>query len=447
MMNDILRGMGCAICFLAASAVVAEVPSNLAWPQFRGPGGDGIVQGLSAPREFGEDQALTWKTALPGRAWSSPVVSGSSIWLTTAIERTPTDEERLALLRNTANEEKKFKSLAIAKSIELKLVQLDWETGSVLSTTDLATVEQPDAIHSLNSYASPTPVLDDDNIYCHFGTYGTFCLDRKTREIVWSRVLPIQHAVGPGSSPFLYKDLLVLIQDGLENQYVVALDKRTGDQSWKTPRPPMRAANGDQKKAYCTPVLMTDSNGREQLICLGSQWIVGLDPTTGSEFWRLDHGDGFSVVPRPVIHGDVVLFSTGFGKPELWAVDASGTGDVTDTHARWTVKKGIPAKPSPLLLHGLVYVVDDNGVASCFQAEDGSQVWKKRLGGNFSASPLYVGGLIYFANQDGEVFLVKPGREYDLIRTNKLDGQIMASPVGVAGSLVLRTDQAVYRFD
>lgn len=432
---------------LTAGSATADTPTNVAWPQFRGPSGDGVVQGSSVPQEFGEDIAVTWRTSLPGKAWSSPVVAGDSIWLTTAIERLPTDDERIALLRNTDNDEKKFKSLAIAKSIELKLIQLDLKSGSVQSTTDLVTVEQPDAIHSLNSYASPTPVVDGSNIFCHFGTFGTFCLDQKTREVVWSRTFPLQHAVGPGSSPFLYKDLLILIQDGMEQQYVIGLDKKTGDQRWKTPRPPMRANNGDQKKSYCTPVLMTDSNGREQLVCLASQWILGLNPQTGKELWRLDHGNGFSVVPRPVVNGDVVIFATGYGKPQLWAVDASGSGDVTNTHAKWTVKKGIPAKPSPLLLDGLVYVVEDNGVASCFQADDGQEVWKKRLGGKFSASPLFVGGVIYFANQDGEVFLVKPGRDYELLRTNKVDGQIMASPAVVASSLILRTDKAVYRFD
>lgn len=416
------------------------------WPQFRGPSGDGIAANQNPPIEFGEDQNVLWRTDVVGKGWSSPVVADNVVYLTTAIERIPTEQERLELLRQTENEEKKFKSLAIAKAIELKLMMLDLDSGSLLKTIDLATVEKPDAIHSLNSYASPTPVVDGQRIFCHFGTYGTFCLDRTSGETVWSRVMPLKHAVGPGSSPFVYGDKLILIQDGMEKQYVIALDKATGAQIWKTNRPPMRASNGDQKKSYCTPISTTDSLGREQLICPGSQWIVGLDPATGKELWRADHGDGFSLVPRPVMHGDHVIFATGFGKPQLWAVDITGSGDVTDSHVRWTVAKGMPQKPSPLIVDDLIYVVVDSGIATCLRASDGSEVWKERLGGTFSASPLFAGGMIYLANHDGEVFIIKPGETFDLVRTNQLNGQIMASPVPINESLLIRTDQALYRF-
>ncbi len=419
---------------------------SASWPQFRGPSGDGIAADENPPIEFGEDLNVKWKTDVVGKGWSSPVIADGVVWLTTAIERVPTEQERLELLRKTENDEKKFKSLAIAAAIDLKLLALDFETGSLLDSIDLSVVRQPDAIHATNSYASPTPVIDGDHLYCHFGTYGTFCLNRQTKEIVWSRVMPLKHAVGPGSSPLIQDDKLIVIQDGMEQQYVIALDKKTGEQIWKTDRPPMRATNGDQKKSYCTPVAVTDSTGRRQLICLASQWMVGLDPDSGEELWRVDHGDGFSVVPRPVMHGDHVVFATGFGKPELWAVDITGTGDVTDTHVRWTFAKGMPQKPSPLIVDGLVYVVMDSGVATCLRASDGEEVWKERFGGTFSASPLYAGGVIYFANHDGEIFIVKPGETFELVRTNRLDGQIMASPATLDDSLLIRTDKAVYRF-
>lgn len=441
-------------CFLASSVLIAitslSCPIGSAadqWPQFRGPSGDGIVHQQSPPIEFGESSNVTWKTELQGKGWSSPVIADSVVYMTTAVERVPTDEERIEMLRESGIEEKKFKQLAIAKSIGLKLITVDLETGELTETVDLAEVKTPDAIHTLNSYASPTPVIDGETIICHFGTYGTFCLNRTTFELIWERVLPLEHSVGPGSSPFIDGDSVVLIQDGVDRQYVTALDKATGKSLWETERPEMDAPTGDQKKAYCTPISVVDKTGRRQLICMGSQWIVAYQAETGSELWRLRHGKGFSVVPRPVAADDVVYFSTGFGKPQLWAVRIDGSGDVTDTHVEWTVTKGIPAKPSPILDSGLIYVVDDNGVASCFSAADGEEQWKTRLGGKFSASPVLAGGHLYFGNHEGEVTVVRPGREVEIVVKNSLDGQIMASPAVVDDALIVRTDHAIYRID
>ncbi len=417
------------------------------WTQFRGPAGDGIANGQLVPTQFSESEKVTWKTELPGRAWSSPVISDGVVWLTTAIERIPTDEEKVALFEKSGIEKKKYSQLAIAKSIELKLIAVDFQSGSLLKTIDLTEVEQPDAIHTVNSYASPTPVIDGPNIYCHFGTYGTFCIDRASAEVVWKRRLPLAHSVGPGSSPFIYKDMLVLIQDGLERQYVTALNKLTGTRIWEVDRPEMDAPDGDHKKAFSTPIAITDSKGREQLICMASQWIVAHDPSTGKEIWKLYHGKGFSVVPRPVYANDVVYFSTGFGKPQLWAVRVDGDGDVTETHVLWKVTKGIPAKPSPLIHEGLIYVIEDNGVASCLDANTGEEIWKKRVGGKFSASPLLAGGHIYFGSHDGKVTVFKPGKSGEVVADNQLQGQIMASPAAVDNALVVRTAEALYRIE
>ncbi len=417
------------------------------WPQFRGPSGDGIAKAESIPIEFDESTNVTWKTLLPGRAWSSPVVADDVIWVTTAIERVPTEDERIAMLRESGIEEKKFKQLSIAASIELKLLAISFEDGSIERTIDLTTITEPDAIHSLNSYASPTPVIDGGHIYCHFGTYGTFCIERSTGETIWNRRFPLVHSVGPGSSPYVHKNLLVLIQDGVERQYVVALDKATGKTIWETDRPEMDAPTGDQKKAYCTPIAITDKRGREQLICMASQWMVSYDPKSGDEIWRVYHGKGFSVVPRPVYNDGVVYFSTGFSKPELWAVRVDGQGDVTTSHVEWTQSQGIPAKPSPLLHEGLIYVIADTGVASCFGVADGQPVWKKRIGGDYSASPILAGGHIYLGSHDGKVTVLKPGREGKIVAENVVEGQIMASPAVVDDSLILRTDTAIYRFE
>ncbi|MFK8115354.1 MAG: PQQ-binding-like beta-propeller repeat protein [Rubripirellula sp.] len=436
-----------SVTLLLSMPLIAVEP----WNQFRGPAGNGLVgDGIAKhviPTKFSETENVAWRTELPGRAWSSPVFADDVIWVTTAIENIPTEEERIALLEEGGIEKKKFKQLAIAKSIDLKLISVDINTGKLLRTIDLVKIDKPDAIHSLNSYASPTPMIDGDNIYCHFGTYGTFCVQRSSGDVLWQRKLPLVHSVGPGSSPFVWKDLLVLIQDGVERQYVTALKKTSGETVWERDRPEMEAPTGDMKKAYCTPIAITDEQGREQMICMGSQWIVSYEPESGEEIWRCYHGKGFSVVPRPVHDNGVVYFSTGFGKPQLWAVRVDGSGDVTETHVEWTVIAGIPAKPSPLLHDGLIYVMADNGVASCFTIADGELVWKKRIGGDYSASPILAGGHLYFGSHDGKVTVLKPGESAEVVAENQLDGKIMASPAVIGDALILRTDKAIYRIE
>lgn len=452
--------VGFLVCMGAGDGAGWSVAAET-WPEFRGPRGDGVVLDQSIPTQFGEGDHVTWKTTIPGRGWSSPVVADGVIWMTSAVEKVPSEDERTELLRRTGLDEKSLRGLAIAKAVELKLVAVDLVTGEMLRTLDLTTIESPDAIHSLNSYASPTPVVDGPNLYCHFGTYGTFCVDRAecVREdidgvddrddesIVWRRTFPLEHGVGPGSSPLVRDGLLILIQDGMDRQYVLGLDKSTGATVWQTDRPPMDAPSGDMMKSYCTPIAVTDSRGRDQLICMGAQWMVAYSPKTGDEIWRVRHGTGFSVVPRPVHIDGVVYFCTGYGKPQLWAVRIDGSGDVTDSHVDWTVKTGIPAKPSPILHDGLIYVVSDNGVASCIDAADGDLVWKERIGGDYSASPVLVGEHLFFGSQDGKVTVMTLGRHADVVAVNQFSGKIMASPAIVDDAMILRTDTSLYRIE
>ncbi len=290
-------------------------------------------------------------------------------------------------------------------------------------------------------------MIDGDRIYCHFGTYGTFCVDRQSGDIVWKRRFPLVHSVGPGSSPLVCGDVLILIQDGVERQYVTAMDTKTGETVWEVDRPELDAADGERKNHSARRSLSPTSVGREQVICLAAHWIIAYEPTTGKEIWKCKHGQGFSIVPRPVCDGHTVYFSTGYGKPNMLAVRIDGTGDVTDTHVEWTVKKGIPAKPSPILLDGLIYVIDDTGVASCIEAASGEVVWKERIGGNYSASPVLAGGHLYFGSQDGKVTVIKPGRDYQLIAENQIEDRIMASPAIIGNSILLRTENAIYRIE
>lgn len=440
--------MKVAIALLTSTFLLSSARADL-WPQFRGPSGDGIAPAENVPADFGEEKNVQWKTGLPGRGWSSPVFDGENFWLTTAIEIFPSEEERIELLKAEGVEEKHFKVKQVASKIELTILQVNATTGEIVSRKKLAEVEKPQAIHSLNSFASPTPVLSGKTLIAHFGTFGTFAVDTASGNVLWERTIELEHSVGPGSSPFVVENLLILICDGVDQQFVTALDVASGQEVWKTDRPAMRAAKGDQKKAYSTPILITDRSGRDQLICMGSQWLVSYEPKTGKEIWRFDHGNGFSVVPRPVFSPkhQLVYISTGFGKPVLKAIRVDGIGDITDQDkVAWEDPKRIPAKPSPLLIGDELYVISDGGVGSCFDAATGTLHWNARIDGNYSASPLFADGKIYVGNQEGTLTVFAPGKSYEKLVENQIEGSIMASPLALDGALVLRSDTALYRF-
>lgn len=421
------------------------------WPQFRGANGDGIASADNVPEHFGESQSLKWKTPLPGRGWSSPVTADGKIWITTATEIFPTDEERLTILKARGVNPKQFHEHKVATALKLSVLKVDLETGKLEREISLKSFKSPVSIHPVNSYASPTPVLNDGKLYAHFGTMGTWCIDTKTGKTLWQKELPLDHATGPGSSPFIHDNLLILICDGVDKQYVTALDKLTGKEIWKTDRPAMRAPKGNQKKSFCTPIIATSKGSEDaQLICMGSQWMIAYEPATGKEIWRLDHGSGFSVVPRPVFSekNQLLYFSTGFGKPQLWAIRIDGKGDITADPEKiaWKETKRIPARPSPLLVGDELYVISDGGVTTCFDARSGKMRWNNRFKGNYSASPLFADGKIYFSSHEGLVSVIAPGKEFKLLSENHLDDTIMASPLAFDGTLLLRTGKALYRF-
>jgi outer membrane protein assembly factor BamB len=306
-------------------------------------------------------------------------------------------------------------------------------------------VDRPQPIHGLNSFASPTPVIVDGKVVCHFGAMGTAGIDAATGEVLWQRKFEINHIVGPGSSPVAYKNLVILTCDGGDQQFVVALDAASGDTVWKQDRPPIRIEDPDLRKAYCTPLLI-DVAGREELVIPGAQWFVAYEPATGNEIWRVDHGAGYSNVPRPVFDGKNVFCDTGFNKAQLWAVRADGEGDVTDTNVLWRCTEQMPTMPSPVISDGRIYIVSEGGVASCLEAATGKPVYpKKRIGGQFSASPMLGAGRIYYCSQEGRTTVAAASDTFELLAENDLDGKLMASPAAVDGDLILRTDTHLYR--
>ncbi len=416
------------------------------WAEFRGPTGQGFVSSEQLPLTWSETDHVTWKTEIPGKGWSSPVARDARIWLTTAISETPTEAQIARQLQESGLDEKQFKQLQVSGALSLQAICLDQATGQKLHEIELFRVEAPEAIHSTNSYASPTPVLEADRVYCHFGTNGTACLDSETGEVHWKRQIPLQFSVGAGSSPVVYHDVLVLVCDGIDEQFILGLNKHTGETLWKTPRPPIRNTDGQHRKAFSTPLLVSEG-GRDQLVICGAQWVVSYDPQTGEERWRVDHGEGFSNVPRPVYGHGMVYICTGFGKPQLWAIRVDGAGDVSQSHVAWRATGQISAKPSPVLVGDLLFVIGDTGVASCFDAHTGKEVWKRRIGGNYTSSPIATRDRVYLFSEEGETTVLRAAPEYIELAKGHVEGKLMASPAVLGSTIFLRSDTKLYRIE
>lgn len=413
------------------------------WPQFRGPTGQGIVH-ADLPLHWSATESITWRTEIPGEGHSSPVVSGSQIWLTTAVTTSLTEQqekERLAEIPNS-------RGLKLAGPLTLQAIQVDRETGAIKQRIDLFAVKEPEPKHSLNSYASPTPVIVGPHVYCHFGTYGTACLDSSTGEVVWKTDdVKIDHQNGPGSSPVVWNDLVIIHFDGIDTQFLAAFDRMTGKIRWKTSRSGTMDPKPELQKAYCTPLIIGDDS-KAVVVSPAANWVYGYDAATGKEIWKANYGKlGFSTVPRPVLEDNTVYLSTSYMQPRIVAVTLGGTGDVTETHVRWTSDKMAPRKPSMLVADGLLYSVADNGIAACFDVADGTEVWKARLTGDFSASPILANGRLYFFGQNGTTTVLQAGKELVELATNILPEGFMASPAVADSSLFLRTDKALYRID
>ncbi|HVX60840.1 MAG TPA: PQQ-binding-like beta-propeller repeat protein [Pirellulales bacterium] len=394
-----------ALCLLVVTAPARADD----WPQFRGPDGQGHAGQRGLPLEWSEGQNIVWKAPVPGLGWSSPTILGRQIWLTTAL-----DEGR-----------------------SLHVVCMDRETGEVQHDVEAFQIADPGKIHSKNSHASPSPILEGDRVYVHFGDNGTACLSTDGKVLWRNQELIYAHGHGPGGSPVLYKDLLIVSCDGTDRQFVAALDKHSGKLRWQTKR--------EGRMAYSTP-LVIHAAGRDQVISTGGDAVVSYNPADGEEIWRVRY-DGYSEVPRPVYGQGLVFICSGYNTPLLYAIRPDGEGDVTDTHVAWKTTKAAPLNPSPLLIGEELYFVSDRGVAVCADAKTGEQHWQKRLPGNYSASPLAADGRIYFTNETGETTVIAPGKEFKSLASNLVDGRTLASLAVSGKAIYLRTDTHLYRIE
>jgi outer membrane protein assembly factor BamB len=378
------------------------------WPEFRGPTGQGHSPAVDLPITWSETENIAWKVAIPGRGWSSPVIRGNQIWITTAD----------------------------ADGKTLRALCLDRESGAALHDVVISTLTEKGAAHDKNTLASPTPVLEGDRVYVHFGPHATACLSNDGK-ILWRTVLAHEQLYGPSSLPLLYGAVLIVPCLGTDVRYMVALDKITGEQRWKQ--------TFEGRNAESTPLLIRTPSGTE-LISNQADRIVALEPDTGRELWWVTQ-ENFAQVPRPVFGHGLVFICGGYYKPEVWAIRPEGHGDVTASHVVWRISQAAPHNPSPLLVGDELYFVSDNGIASCVDAKTGKVHWRERLGGDFSASPVFVDGRIYFLNENGVVTVLAPGTTIQRLATNTLPGRTLASLAVAGHALYLRTDSELYRIE
>ena len=410
---------GCILLLITvASCVVIE--ANEQWSQFRGHYGNGIIKSTSAPINWSENTNIDWKTPIHDRGWSSPVIWNDQIWMTTATK-----------------DGNKMYAICVNKL-----------SGKIEHDIHVFDVKSPQAITNENTYASPTPVIEEGRVYVHFGTYGTACISTKDGQILWKRRdLNCDHEIGagPASSPFIYNNFLIFNVDGRDVQYVIALNKETGETAWKTNRSvDFSDVQVNQRKAYGTPFIIPRGN-TNQMVSIGAKGVYSYDPENGKELWKAEHR-GWSIAPRPVYGEGLVFTMIDRDRPEMWAINPNGSGDITETHIQWKETKRMPPRASPIIIKGLLFVVDRNGYISCIEAKTGKSIWQKRVKGRFSASPILANNLIYFFNEDTVCTIIKPARELEIVAENKLsDDKLMATPAFDENSIYIRTEKKLTR--
>jgi outer membrane protein assembly factor BamB len=385
------------------------------WPQFRGAQSNGHAGGVNTPIKWSETENVVWKVEIPGLGWSSPVIASEQVFLTTAVE--------------------------VNGQLSLRAIALRTDTGEVQWESELRRLAEVPSIHSKNSHASPTPIVDGERVYVHFGTWGTYALSIEDGSLEWSSHELVYSPVhGNGGSPVLHDGKLVIVCDGSSDPFVAALDAATGKVAWKTERsikPPI-------SHSFAT-VNVVDVNGQSQVLAPGPGHFAAYDLHSGEELWRIVE-PGWSVVPQPIVGHGLVIYNHDYDHPELIAARLGGSGDVTDSHIVWRIRRQAPSTPTPLLIGEELYFVSDAGIATCVNALTGQTYWTERVKGNYSASPVHANGLILFLSEDGVATWIQPGRRYEKVATCELPGRTFATPAFVGDAMYLRTNTHLYKF-
>ncbi|MDB6006368.1 MAG: outer rane biosis protein [Prosthecobacter sp.] len=404
------------------------------WPTKGGPTQDNIVPAADVARiplewDGASGKNIAWRTPLEDQGHSSPVIGGDMIWFTSA----------------TTDGKKQF------------IYGIDRHSGKIVHHQVVFENAAPEDLgNPMNNYAAPSPVLEEDALYVHFGTYGTARIDPATGAKVWERRdINVRHYRGPGSSPIVYGDLLILTFDGIDQQFVTALDKKTGKSLWKTPRTtnyedldkegkPTR--DGDMRKGFHTPEVF-EMGGKEVLVSVGSRAAFGYEVKTGKELWTIRHG-GFNAAIPPLRFGDMLILNTGAERAHTICVriDDKMTGDITESHILWDREKRNASEAAPVLVNGTLFQTTRGGIVSAMDVKTGKDLWDERLAGKHVPAPLALGDKLLFSNDRGESFLVRASPEkFEVVGQNQLGEAISASPAVADGALYIRTSGALYK--
>jgi outer membrane protein assembly factor BamB len=399
---------------------------NKNWTFFRGSNLNGIAETGNIPMKW-DDSNIKWKTEIHDRGLSSPVIYGNQIWVTTA---KPDGKELYA-------------------------VAVDFNTGKIIYDINVFTPEAGGGKHSLNSYATPTPCIEKNFVYVHYGSQGTACINTSNGSVVWKVTdLKCKHVQGPASSPIIYKNLLILHLEGTDIRYIVALDKTSGKIVWRSDRPtePYERLTVIGRKAYITPVII-NVKGRDMLISNGSSLCQAFDPGTGEEIWRVI-GGAESTIAMPITEKGVLYWYNGYEIDsdgtkfiELLAVNPDGKGDITGTNVLWKKRDDMSRNHclTPVIKDGLIYTITTRNILMCIDAATGKEIWSTRVTSNYDASPIYLNGNIWFFSVKGEVMTIKAGRKYEVVAQNQMDSPIWATPAFLRNTVILRTEKYLCR--
>jgi outer membrane protein assembly factor BamB len=370
------------IILVAFASITAAFVHADDWPSWRGPNGDGHTKEANLPTKW-TAKSVVWKTALPGEGQSSPVIWGERIFLTASLEK---GKKRLVLC-------------------------VDRNKGSILWAEE-AWSGTPEPTHKMNGWATPTCVTDGERVVAFFGKGGLHCYTVDGKKL-WSRDLgPFAGLWGTSACPIIVGDVVIQNCDSTANAFIVGIDRKTGKDVWKTPRPT------PEKGGWSTPVLV-DAGQHKEVVVNGEAFVIGYDPTTGKELWRCKTFNGRG--EPTVTPGRGLVFVVNGLAGDIYALKPGGAGNVTKSHMAWhTPRKGERDQPSPILVGNYLLVADMKGITTCYDAASGKFLWKDRLRGSFTSSPIAAGGLAYFQNEAGETFVVEPGPEFKVVAENKL---------------------------
>jgi outer membrane protein assembly factor BamB len=405
---------------------VPAVSQQVSWTRFRGNNGSGLAETENIPLKW-DESAIKWKKVIHDKGHSSPVVFDNQIWLTTA-----KDDGK-----------------------ELYAVCLDFKTGDIIYDIKVFTPDDTEEKHQLNTFATPTPCIEKGFVYVHYGNAGTACINTANGRIVWKNSdFKCKFVQGAASSPVLYKNLVILHYEGVDVRFLVALDKSNGKLVWKSDRPaePYKPLPEIGRKAYITPLII-NVKGHDLLISDGSALCIAYDPGSGKEIWRVVDG-AESTIAMPITENGVVYWYAGFmvaadgsNYTDFLAVNPDGKGDITATNIIWKKQEVLAHNQmlTPVIKDGLIYTVNTRNTMMCIDAKTGTEVWSKHVTSDYDASPLYINGNIWFFSAKGDILVLKAGRKYEIVAQNRTDSGIFATPAVVRNSLILRTQNFLYR--